>query len=340
MKERAQKEPAGEAALYGTAYHEGAAEELGGPKAGDLGPFAGEVSRHLEETMPPLKAWLEDHGFRTEKEFVEVPWLYDVRKGWVRVTELDKATHRYRGHGVNDIGGTVDFASWRQGDRRLLILDHKTGEHDPGDPAEHPQLLTLAVMASAFVKRPQSVTLALHWAPRRGHAVIRAKAVSLGRVETHAKDLITAMAEVGSGRLRPGPECNFCPARHVCPTRTNALALFTPAEDALSREWTADEAAFVHEKLGFYRDMARMLETKVRKTIESKGEGLRPDGKVVRIESRPYSTLSMASIRRALPKDEAEALIDDLGAKGCIETNERVELRARKPETDVSGDGE
>lgn len=321
----------GEAALYGTAYHEGAAVELGGREPADFGAFEVEAKRHLAETMPPLNEWLTAHAYRTDHEIVEVPWLYNVRSGWTRRTELDKATHRYRGHGAHDLGGTVDFASWRSADRRLLVLDHKTGERDPGDPGEHAQLLSLAVMAAAHFKKPQSVTLVLHWARRGGPAEIRARAVSLGRVERHAHDLEQAFKEIGSGRLRVGPECDFCHARFGCPTRTNALALFKPEATALSREWTADEAAFVHEKLAFYRDMASMLNAKAHETIAKHGPGLRPDGKIVDLVTRPYSNLSLASIRRALPKEEAAALIDELGAKGCIETHDRVELRARKP---------
>lgn len=332
------KESVGEAALYGTDYHALAAHRLSRAKlpAPTLREeFAGEVARHIDATIPPLEAWLEGKGWRTPHEFIETAWLYHTHTRRSRQTSLDIETHHYHGHAAHEIGGTVDFAAWDPVDRSLLILDHKTGELDPGDPAEHSQLHTLAVIVSAFLKNPKSVTLALHWAPRRGLPEIRAKVISPARLESHTKDLRRADDEIGSDRLRVGPECAYCPARHQCPTRTNALALFTPADAALTRPWTPAEAGFVHERLAFYRDMARMLEDKVRATVVEAGVAERPDGKVVRLEPRPFSNLSLASIHRALPKDEAEALIDELGSKGCIETSERLELRARKPPKEV-----
>jgi hypothetical protein len=322
----------GEAAEYGTLFHAEMARILEAKEAslealGLPGPTG-----HAARTWPALKQWLSGpiDWLGAPKRWIEAAFILNPSMGKTRGAELDEATHTYHGQGPLEIGGACDFAAYIPDTKHLLILDHKTGK-DPGSPDESPQLLTLALMLVNVLKdKPEVIHLAFNWAPREGGAGhIVSKTVPSARVRLHRNDINAAFARIAEGTLRPGPECEYCPARFDCPTRTNALAVLDPNAEALT-VLTSARVGQIHQALALYDDMARKMRGELKAYVEANGACKRPDGQTVDLVSRPFSQLSMASIRRGLPKEEAEALIDELAARGCIEHGERLELRAVK----------
>lgn len=330
----------GEKALYGTNFHERAAIKLGNdaPLSGIGGQFDAEAEAHLEIIWPAFMAWLGgDNPLKIDwlqedgRRIVEQSFAFNTlspKAGGVRRVMLDIPTHQYQDLQRHEIAGTVDLAIYAPRDRALLVLDHKTGEW-PGDPAELPQLLTLSLMLTRALKLGQNIRLvhAIHHAPRGlTSSSVVAKSVSPARLQSHAKDLAGAFERITQRTIRQGPECQFCPARHNCPTMTNALV----ALNAGPGEMTQEKAGAIHQALGLYADMAKTLRKQLHDYVAKHGPIERPDGMVARLENRSYSQLSMASIRRNLPPEEADRVIDMLESSGCIEQVEREELRARK----------
>lgn len=325
------KQEVGEAAVYGTAYHLEMANLLTAMPDVDGLVGGSDAQNHACRTYGPLLSWLRAstnvNWTETPKQWVETSFLFNTDTGKARITELDLATHTYFGHGRHEIGVTVDYAAYDPVSKTLLVLDHKTGE-DPGDPENAPQLFTQSLALTAFLGgKFNRIIQAFHHAPRFGTAKVTAKTIGLPRVKLHHTDLTAAFAEITKHTLRPGPECGYCPARLDCPTVVSALATLDPQGPGAI---TSDRAGQIHQALALYDDLARQLKAQLREYVQANGPVIRPDGKVVDFTTRPFSNLSMASIRRALPPEEAEALIDNLAAKGCIESGDRVELRASK----------
>ena len=323
-----ERDGGGEAATYGTGFHHAIATMLGGPASDaviDPAAFA-----HAQSAFRALVAALPDACWDLKGRMVETAFLYSPQTGKARLAELVEADHTYTGQSRGEIGASVDLAFYDPREAHLIVLDHKTGQ-DPGDPAEHPQLLTLALIIASYLrgKPVKKLTLGFHLAPREtGGSRVVLKSVAPARLTVHRGDLRRAFFEVDRRTLRPGPECQYCPARFDCPTRTSALATLDPQAPLVV--WDAERVGRVHQALAMYEDMAKRLKEQIKAWVTANGEATRPDGQTVKLTTRPFSQLSMASIRRALPKEEAEALIDELGAKGCIEQGDRLELRSVK----------
>jgi PD-(D/E)XK nuclease superfamily len=336
-------EEVGEEARFGSAFHEVMANTRvdDAPQAKRAAKKWGVDAKALEERFRPARKLLKEFlagdnpwGVKFTKVFYEQSYAINPRMGEARLIEGPREEdHVYPDVQDGEIPGTADVVAISADQRTILVLDHKTGFDIPLVQGAGQLLsLMLAVSRVAAFENEQG-----HGPPikRRCIAFLQAQAgvppviladtVSEEELINHRMRLAKAQARIGDGSLVPGEHCRYCPAFMICPTQTSSLV-------ALKKNGplTSERVGEIHQALGEYAHLKERLGEMIHGWVKQHGAVTRPDGKVLAFISRPYSNLSQASIRRALPTKEAEALINKLRANGCIEEGEREELRAVK----------
>jgi CRISPR/Cas system-associated exonuclease Cas4 (RecB family) len=128
--------------------------------------------------------------------------------------------------------GIVDLAYF-YGDGNLALVDHKTGVRRPNiDVAE--QLEGYAVLAAATFRSMRKLWLGIHWvglgeiewAPPLSRAEVNQRL--LPRVQSTIE--AAALAVLEGPRTNPGPWCEFCSYRSVCPVGREIR--FEPCDEA------------------------------------------------------------------------------------------------------------
>jgi Protein of unknown function (DUF2800) len=249
--------------------------------------------------------------------------------------DFDEATHTYKlapQAGTTEdslMGGTPDYILANGGGKRIT-LDVKTGDYNPSKYAAPETMGQLLTLAAAF----RCGTVAVLHAPRGGPVAIHATDVEMAELRTHVLRLRAALALVGSGFLRTGPGCRWCPAREDCPTqiadRLQKTAALMKAAGGLvptpSRE--IDAGAFV--------EGSRKLEKLMKEGRDLVAERVRSgeiievsDGRVLELVARSRRTVSLGGIERALGKVRGLKEIERLEMLGCIEKVEYEELKAK-----------
>lgn len=303
---------------YGTEFH----ANMRALAEGKEMPYPGPPAYNAKEiAWPHLTRWLADEGLSIVS--VEKSLATDLR-GPVRECVFHEEGHIYETV-EGEIAGTYDLLA--AGGDRLVVLDYKTG--DWGNwlyPSKLPQLLTLALMTDA-------TEVAVMHAPRDLPPVIYCEPLEGDAIELHRTALNYAMGRINDGSLRPGPECAYCPAKISCPAKDSSLVkrgtalVHSYVEGGLRADVSLGDAHL------FLQEFAR-LEKRLRETIKDRvmaGEEIyRRDGKKLRMVDKNYRNLSMASIIRALGKEEGEKLIAELEEKRCVESGTRKELHAVK----------
>jgi hypothetical protein len=260
----------GEAALYGSAWHELAFHAKKSLKVDYLLPIAVKLERkwnipgasdelvgHVRSGMKLLAKWMKG----------ENPWGTDFSKGESlreqafainpsaltcrRIDAPSVEDHVYRDVKSGEIPGTVDLMVL--GAAAPMVMDYKTGR-DPFDfltvPEDVTQLRTLALAAwceahpgfNTGRPRVEEVILAVLHAPRGSVPAIYADLVPVEDLRTHAERLSEALRRKGDGSMRAGSCCRLCPARTDCPTQTGAylasaaqaLELATPSGNVMA----------------------------------------------------------------------------------------------------------
>lgn len=245
---------------------------------------------------------------------------------------LDEEGHEYSGYPAGAIPGTLDYLSTEQQYGASIVIDWKTGQGDFSRPAENPQLLTLAAMTGARI-------VGIGHFPRQGLPMIYADRVSDDEVANHVSRLATAMARVGDGSMRPGEWCKYCPARDVCPAKQGeaiqAAQAIIPVAGNLLRQATS--TAIVGDKVGELKMLSRearkwldMVDSHIRATVEmNPGEIYRqPDGRILQLVPQQRERLSKKAIIDALGPIEGGKLLEELRAKGALQTVTEMHLKA------------
>ena len=243
-----------------------------------------------------------------------------------RVCDFDPETHTYDLR-PGEFGATYNLLV--MSDKRRCVIDHKTGDWGAfHQPEEIPQMLALATQTGA-----NSVAI-LH-APRGLPPQIYASEVSDVALQNFGRKLRAAMRRIGDGSMAPSEEaCKFCRAKSSCPAKDGELlkraGAIVSAASGLAIPRTPEELGRFHQLIG----EVEKLMSRAREEIKSRvvaGETIeRPDGKVLVLETRNYESLSKSSIVEALGKTEGEKLISSLRKKGVLSQGERIEMHARK----------
>jgi hypothetical protein len=128
------------------------------------------------------------------------------------------ATQFYSGdayyRGVLDLGYVFS-------DDSLALVDHKTGSRNPGSSIAD-QLAGYAVLASAAFRQVRAFWLGIHWVADRAlewNGPVRPDAIVDQLVPDLLDNIEAAALAVDDGpRANPGPWCDRCSYRAVCPT--------------------------------------------------------------------------------------------------------------------------
>lgn len=115
--------------------------------------------------------------------------------------------------------GIVD-AAYLFDDDSLAVIDHKTGERRPQHTIGE-QLEGYAVLAAAAFRNVRRIWLGVHWVA--DHVVEWAAPVTVSEIQARFVPAVlnnieaAALAADGGPRPNPGPWCEWCTYRSICP---------------------------------------------------------------------------------------------------------------------------
>ena len=341
-----EREPPGEAANYGSALHYYLANKGTPAEACAKYNVPGceqEIIRHGEQVRVALDAWLASSDLTSgeglepliierEKSYAvslsrdcEGNADYDVRGE----TAFEEDTHTYPSLHPFQIAGTVDLLITVRRARLYqtvrIVGDYKTGQYGTfHKPAAIPQMQSLALMTGA------AHALIIH-CPRNAPVTIFCEPITL--FVKDKETLLRALERVDDGSLRPGPACQYCPAKRSCPAfmsdvvkETNSLMRVATGAAPLTDP--RDKGA-LHMFLTRFAALEKRARELLRSDVEAGEVIQRPDGKILTMIDKVYSNLSQASIRRALPGQAGEDMIKTLRDAGCIDEGVRTEMHAK-----------
>jgi len=309
---------------------------------------AAELAGHVKSSMTVLRKWLDREGLKVD----EIERSYAVKPekdGW-RSREIPPhdEEHRYEVE-AGELPGTVDLIARNTNKTRAVVIDHKTGGLDIGfaQPATLPQMRTLGLVAS---DRGEAVEVGIFHADRRGLPIVYAEPYEKQEQHRHAKALHAAFARVGSGFMRPGDHCKWCPARDGCPARTADLlaestaalveganklivadgAALVPAGESTALASVEERAAVLYELLKRFRVLDKAGSEEIKNLVRAGKIIETSDGKVLAIRTETFETLSKKSVIEALGAVAGEKELKKLRAKGALKEATREKLVAEK----------
>lgn len=326
-----EKDAPGESARYGSAVH---AILAGVPVETAIARFDVVLHRaEIEAHVARIQAAESEAFAGFELVGREVSRLYNLDFTTPRPALLNEETHEYTNLDgqpplENEMGGTADVVYL--GEHGRVVVDYKTGFGDFSRPASLPQLRTLGLMFEA-------THAAVIHAPRSAPVTVFIEPFEELFAPKHQAALAMAWARVGSGFYRSGPECKYCPARISCPLQSGEVLrentqLLHLATGGGNTPLVADSTGMKGALFSFLQrldPLEKQMRARLRADVEAGEIIYTPKGQLLQLVPKNKTNLSMASIRRALPPAEAEALIKTLDEKGCIERGETVELRAK-----------
>lgn len=305
----------------------------------------------LKRFLHEGNAWNLDLSGPTYKEQAFALVLRGTSAGRCSLTEgPSPELHEYPGHVLGRIYGTADYACVNLQKKLIFIGDWKTGYVNTYDIFNHGQLRTLGLMVYlTFIDHaPRAgwrVFLAIMEAQKDKPPQIVAEEVPVELLlKEHLPNLQAAQDRVGHGFYRPGEEqCRWCPARAVCPivlgkNTAEARAMVLAAGGLLKKVRKSSEGVTAANggRLHQLSSMIDKLKERVRKDVLNlvrTGElVVRPDGKILVLETRVVERLSKGTVTRGIGAERAEALFDELRHMGCMEVAEQEELHARENE--------
>lgn len=371
----------GEAALYGSAFHQIIAACLrtgwrGTKKAPletsaaysrevdraakryDMQDARAELAGHVKSSVKVLRNWLT----REKLEVVAIERAYAVHPKadgtWkTRVIEAHDENHVYD-VAPDEMPGTVDLVATNDNRKRTVVMDHKTGLFEDwfandesvkfARPTTVAQLRTLGLVGSSLYGE-----VSIFHADRRGLPMVYSEPYEVSEQQQHAKELHGAFSRLGGGFLRPGEYCKRCPARAGCPAAAAHLlvesaAVLVEAANRVALEPIDPNALYalptepppegmiemragaLYDMLKRFRELEKVAVTELKRLVRAGAVIETRDGKVLKIQTQNYETLSKKSVIEALGKVEGEKELARLRKKGVIREATREMLIGEK----------
>jgi hypothetical protein len=323
----------GEAAVYGTRFHKGMAAILRG-RLDDVCEDD-ELRAHIRRAHNELEAWMisigNPFGFQFRVVEVEASRALDLTKsdGGIRPIVLrdPDGEHLYEDLSGNEMGGTCDALLEAETPIGIfrVVLDHKTGEHEQLyiHPTENEQMRALAAMW-------QADAVAILHTPRQSAPVVYAEVIETSRFR---HELWRAKRMVGSGFLRTGSECRYCPARSSCPAKQGELIASTNALAVKTLGYGVDRSQLdkgkFHMLLTQLDTLKKMARNELAEDVRGGAIIERPDGKVLTLVTKNVERLSKKSIVEAYGRTRGEEVLQKLRDDGALTEVPQEELRAK-----------
>lgn len=349
-------DPAREPGRYGTAFHLVLAAHLRAKKplsaemhsraidraaeTNNVKSARHELAGHVKSSAKYLQNWLAHQKLVV----VEVEKAYAVNPATIKFRPIEPHDERHHYDcAANELPGTVDLKARSEDGRRILVLDHKTGEesHSFELPAKNPQMRSLGLMTG-------SNEVAVFHADRRGLPMIYAEEWYPPDAKSHAKALAKAFARIGDGWLHPGPWCNRCLARDDCPAKaadmlSEGTAALVQASNVLAEEpinpkglavlnnstTLAARAAALYTLLKRFRAVERLGSDEIKRYVRAGGVVETLEG-VLEICEQSFETVSKKSIMTSLGRLRGERELARLRKLGATATTKREILMPRK----------
>lgn len=354
-------DPPGEPSRYGSAFHQVIATCLrAGATGKDLAPgayakaidaaaalydvkrSADELAGHVRSSYKFLRSWLTREGLNVvhvEKAYAIEP--FDSGAAMHREIKPHDENHRYDvRHG--EIPGTVDLIVESAGREREVVIDHKTGyvDTDFALPTKIPQMRTLGQLGNE---------VGIFHADRHGLPSIYVEPFEPEEANEHVRALSQALALVGSGFMRPGPECNGCPVREGCPAHTadilaqGTAALVHAANTVMvepvdpqaplvapaNGSTVASRAGALYELLKRFRALEGAASDEIKRLVRA-GHIIETRGGTLTLQEQSFETLSKKSVLEALGKVAGEKALSQLRKKGAMRETTRQVIQIEK----------
>lgn len=334
-----EEQSAGEAAIYGTKFHNLMAAKLRNPTSTPWQSLLvqaddnNDLVDHALSAYAELQAWMLPEGNPFGLSFkvaeVETSRALDLTKssGGIRPITLrdPDGDHEYVDLAEHELAGTADVILEAETPTGIFrcVLDHKTGEHEEYyvRPSQLEQMQALAAMWEA------DAVAVLH-TPRNVPPIVYAEPVSLDRFR---HKLWQAHRLLDSGFLRTGPECKFCPARTSCPAKQGELiaAAGQVLGAALVKRQEPLTAGQFHQLRGQWNALEKQALASIREDVRAGSVIERPDGKVLELVTKNIERLSKKSILEAYGKKRGEEMLQQLRDDGALSEVAQEELRAK-----------
>lgn len=318
----------------------------------DVRAAAGELAGHVKSSLGVLRNWLARE--KLEVFQVETAWAvkpdHSGRRGSRPILSHDE-DHKYNVE-AGEVPGTVDLIAVSEA--RVVIIDHKTGGYATTNfarPSQIPQMKTLGLVGVRG-RRPEfygDMEVGIFHADRLGLPIVYAEPYERAEQQAHAKELHAALNLVGTGFLRTGPQCGYCPVRAACPAHraelisegtealvraANKLAVepitgpLVPAgADKLAVE---ERAGLLYDLVKKFGDLEKAAKAEIKRLVREGRVIETRDGKTLVIRTQTFETLSMKSIRETLGAGPAEKLIAKLRKQGAVRESTREMLVGEK----------
>jgi CRISPR/Cas system-associated exonuclease Cas4 (RecB family) len=214
------EQTSGPAALHGTAVHAAIEADVRGCARHPA------IDQRAARTADAFREWWPNFAGET-KWFAEPGFVFDLATSTTRFLGEGTKREAYANVGEHEVGMTADLVTLNRDDE-LIVYDVKTGRSQNVDPAEsNTQLMTLALAA----RRQFPSALAV----RAGLLFVSPFGVSVDEhtfdhfdLDAYEAELLALSRGIATSEPQPGKHCNYCPASHVCPATTGALAQMAP----------------------------------------------------------------------------------------------------------------
>ena len=309
--------------------------------AGDYDVEAEGLQYHVEQSFKVLMKWLTGNN-PFSIDFTKGEWLveqsYALRVSHTELTSRPianptKELHSYKDLEDGEFAGTIDLVVYLPG--VTLVIDHKTGFGPYHNPLEVVQLKSLGL---AVKREGDQLFLGVCHADRRALTTVYVDECEAGELQEFRNELADAFAKIGSGYLRVGYWCRWCPGKEICPTRNTSLlagardmlpagniVLANRANESVIK---ATDMGKLHQMIAEFKKLSELAREDIKQAVKDGKKIIRPDGKILIIQEKTIRSLSMASIHRALGKAAGAELIAKLEAMGCVDERTQEELHA------------
>ena len=320
-----------DAGVSGTKFHTLATAHIDGvtddPLAGDDSDTAKRARAIYVRWLPWWQSFSAGLTWRSE-----VPFALSLTTGEARILK-SHGQRDYSDARPGEIVGTADAIA--VDGETIHIGDFKTGRPEYVEPATHNKQLRTLGLAAARIYNATRIRPFLVFASDDAEPYADEGKLDILDLDFFEDDLRARIASIPNSKPTPGNACRFCRSRHVCPAVTaatrdvaNDTASSALAIVAKGGALTPDVIGHAYDQIGLVEEAVKLVKDRIRAEVERAGTIPLADGRKLKLIDVARETLSAASIKRALPKEQSDLVLAQLREAGAIESGSSKQLRA------------